>query len=100
MILNGQGQVAVKWVLNRAHPRNVQVSGARYGIGSQRNVHLLWVNESDLESLLNHKEKTCNCNNGTKRNAFALASRLDVGIYEMGDRHYLNPEYKEIEDVT
>lgn len=97
MIKNQSGLVAVRWVLNRMPPRDVKVGKNVYGLGSQRNIHLAWVGQSDVESILNHKEKTCNCNNGTKRNAFALASRLDVGIYEMGDRHYLNPDYTETE---
>lgn len=76
----------------------VQMGKRIYSVSSQRNVHLLWVEKSDMQSLLDYKMKTCNCNNGTKRNAFALATRLDVGVHEMGDRHYLNPDYKEIED--
>lgn len=97
MIKNQNGQVAVRWVLQRIPPRDVQVGEHHYGIASQRNVHLLWANQEDVSRLLDYKMKTCNCNNGTKRNAFILASRLDVGIFEAGDRHYLNPDYTEIE---
>jgi hypothetical protein len=98
MIKNQDGKIAIKWVLNRIPPvRGIEIGKKRYGIISQRNVHLSWVEQSDLQPLLKHKEKTCNCNNGTKVNAFALASRLDVGIHEQGDRHYLNPDYTEIE---
>lgn len=97
MIRNQDGKIAIKWVLQRIPPRDIQIGKTRYGISSQRNVHLSWVEDSDLKSLLDYKMKTCNCNNGTKKNAFALASRLDVGIFEQGDRHYLNPDYMEIE---
>lgn len=98
MIRNQDGKVAVKWVLQRIPPRDIQVGTNRYPISSQRNVHLSWVQKSDLNSILNYQMKTCNCNNGTKRNAFALASRLDVGVFEQGDRHYLNPNYTETEN--
>jgi len=98
MITNAQGQVAIKWILNKLPPaRGIKIGTKRYGIMSQRNVHLSWVDKSDLKPLLEYKEKTCNCNNGMKKEAFALASRLDVGIHEVGDRHYLNPSYTEIE---
>lgn len=86
----------MKWVLHRM-PKPVAMDGTDkvYIFSPQRNIFLAWVEESDVQKLLNHKMKTCNCNNGTYNHAFALASRLDVGIWEVGDRHYLNPNYQE-----
>lgn len=88
MIKNDQGQIAVKWVLNRP-AKTIKMAGSNqyYVFTSKFNIQMAWVNQSDLNGLLVYKEKTCPCNNGTYKNAFTLANLMDVNIWMTGDRH-------------
>ena len=50
-------------------------------------VVMAWVKPEHIDLLLSKREKTCNCNNGTFKNAFAIASMLDVNLFMTGTRH-------------
>lgn len=84
---NAENKIAVKWIINRP-PKQVKVdkTGNIYTFVYKSHVCMAWVNEEDVPLLLNWKEKTCNCNHGTYKNAFLLANPQDVCLWETGDR--------------
>jgi hypothetical protein len=87
-IRNQQGQVAIKWVLNRpAKTVRIQDTKVYYVPAYKQNVAMMWVNEEHVESVLGVQEKTCNCANGVRQNAFALANEIDVNLHKCGNRH-------------
>lgn len=88
MIKNTEGQVALKWVIN-PNGKTVKIAGTDqyYVFMPKYHVVMAWVSPDHAQSLLAVKEKTCNCNNGTYKNAFQLAHLLDVNLWMTGDRH-------------
>src|SRR5688572_33363866 len=88
MIKNQSGQIALKWMIN-PNGKTVQIGGTgRYYVFTPKvHVVMAWVNESDVPALLLQKHKTCNCNNGTYKQAFEYANLLDVNLWMTGDRH-------------
>jgi hypothetical protein len=84
-IYNENNQVAIKWVLQRP-PVKVEGSGRVYIFTYRAHVCMAWVEEEDVARLLGVQEKTCNCNHGTYKHAFALANQLDVCLFTTGDR--------------
>lgn len=88
MIVNQQGQVALKWTIN-TNGKTVRISDTdRYYVFTPKfNVPMAWVESSDVQRLLTVREKTCNCNNGTYKNAFTYANLMDVNLWMTGDRH-------------
>ena len=85
---NDAGQIALKWVLNRP-AKTIQLQGTKkfYVPRYEHNVAMIWVDEQDVEKILTVREKTCNCNNGTFQQAFALANEIDVSLHKCGNRH-------------
>lgn len=88
MIQNNQGQIAIKWTIN-PNGKTVKIDGTdRYYVFTPSfHVVLAWVNPDDVARLLVVKHKTCNCNNGTFKNAFVYANLIDVNVWASGDRH-------------
>ena len=88
MVRNNQNQIAVKWMIN-PNGKTVQMSGTDQYYVFQPKFHVVmaWVSESHVPALLAIKEKTCNCNNGTYKQAFSLAILMDVNLWQTGDRH-------------
>lgn len=82
------GKIAIKWVLN-PNGKTVRMDGTdRYYVFTPKfHVAMEWVSQEDVEKLLLIKDKVCNCNNGTYKNAFQYANLLDVNLWMTGDRH-------------
>jgi hypothetical protein len=99
MIKNQDGKVAVKWILLQRNPPPVKIDGTDriYIFTPKSHVFMAWVEDVDVSKLLVTKSKVCNCNNGTYKIAFELASRLDVMLWDTGSRDgVLNPNYSEV----
>lgn len=81
-VVNEHGQVAVQYVITE-NSKLVQLEDVHrdYFFSSQNHVNMAWVHPEDLPRLLSAKEKSCSCNNGTYKNAFILASLVNVNIY-------------------
>ena len=88
MVTNESGQVAIKWAIERRIPRPIKIDGTdrTYICVSQHHVSLFWAIPEDVDRLLAHREKSCNCGGGIKTNAFVLASQLDVNLWTTGNR--------------
>lgn len=87
-ITNSEGKVAMKWVLNRpSKPVKIDGEDVTYIFTPRHHVWMAWIAPEHVDRLLVFKEKTCNCNNGTYKNAFMLANRIDVNLHLYGDRH-------------
>jgi hypothetical protein len=103
MVTNTQGQIALKWTIN-PNGKTVQMQGTEqyYVFIPKYHVVMAWVNPEHVDALLAKKEKTCMCNNGTYKNAFAYANLLDVNLWETGDRHgkLTVTHYREVADGT
>jgi len=98
MVVNNSNQVALKWVIN-PNGKTVRIGDTQKYYVFQPKLHIVmaWVDASDVDRLLAVHEKTCNCNNGTKKQAFQLANLLDVNLWEFGDRHgSLESNYREV----
>lgn len=87
-IKNEAGQVALKWILNRP-ARTLKIDGTNrfYVFAYAQNVPMIWAEPQDVERILAVQEKTCNCNNGTYRQAVVLANEIDVNLHKCGNRH-------------
>lgn len=88
-IRNAEGRVGMKWAIpHRLAPPHIAMQGTDrvYTPEYKWNIAMIWVEEEDVERLLSHKEKTCNCKNGTYRQAFVIASALDVNLWRTGNR--------------
>ena len=87
-ITNSAGDVALQWALSRpAKPVKIDGTETVYVFTPRHNVWMAWVKPEHVDRLLAFKEKTCNCNSGTYKNAFKLATRINVNLWEYGDRH-------------
>jgi hypothetical protein len=88
MIRNPSGEIAIKWMIN-PNGKTVRMgeTDQYYVFTPKFHVVMAWVKSEHVDVLLSKKEKTCNCNNGTFKNAFAIASLLDVNLWETGTRH-------------
>jgi len=97
MFINAQGWVLLKWALNRP-PKIVKIDGTDriYTFTYILNVCASWVHPDDVNRMLVTKEKTCNCSNGTYKNAFALTNLLDTQLWVTGGRNDLPEWCKEI----
>lgn len=88
MVKNSEGKVALRhWNSNPSRP--VQLGETIYQAHPQHNISLMWVNESDVEKILNSPElktKACNCGGAVPQPMFRLANELDVSLYLTGDR--------------
>ena len=99
MVVNSSGQRAIKWTIN-PNGKTVRIGDSQkyYVFTPAWHVVMAWVDEIDVPALLAKKEKTCNCNNGTFKNAFTYANLMDVNLHEFGDRHgSLQSNYREVD---
>lgn len=102
MVKRNDGTIAVQWVIN-TNGKTVQIQSTdRYYVFTPKmNVVMAWVREEDVARLLTVKEKTCNCNNGTYKNAFQYASLVNVNLWMFGNREgSLESDYREIDNVS
>ncbi len=88
MVKNTSGEIAIKWTIN-TNGKTIKIDGTgRYYVFQPKfNVVMAWILSEDVDRLLAVKQKTCNCNNGTFKNAFEYANLLDVNLWQTGDRH-------------
>jgi hypothetical protein len=88
MVKNAEGKVALRhWSSNPSRP--IKVGETIYQSTPQHNISLMWVNENDVEKILNspeNKTKVCNCGGGASQPLFRLANELDVSLHLTGDR--------------
>ena len=87
-IRNDAGQVAMKWTIN-PNGKTVRIGNTEkyYVFIPKSHVVFAWVDEQDVENLLAVRQKSCNCNNGTYKQAFDLANQIDVNLANCGNRH-------------
>lgn len=85
---NEQGQIAIKWTLNRP-AKTIQMAGTKkyYVPTYAHHVAMYWVDEEDVPAILAKQEKHCNCGNGIYKNAYELANQIDVNLHKCGNRH-------------
>ena len=64
----------------------------------KQNVVMAWVDEADVPAMLIKKEKTCNCNSGTYKNAFEYCSLVNVNLWMFNNREgSLQSDYREVD---
>jgi hypothetical protein len=93
-ITDTSGNVFMKWALEHRDFSFLQKNEVNKLTGStsankfnyQWNIAGGWVTPEEAEALLTVKLKTCNCNNGTYRNAFVFGSLLDKNLFTSGNR--------------
>ena len=97
MVRNSQGQIALRWTIN-TNGKTVQMGEKYYVFQPKMNVVMAWVDPQDVPSLLNVREKICNCNNGTKKLAFEYCSLVNVNLWMFANREgSLLSDYVEVE---
>jgi hypothetical protein len=88
MVKNVEGKIAMKH--HSTNPsRPIQIGEKVYQAVPQFNISLMWVEETDVEKILNSPEfktKGCNCGGGVTKPLFTLANELDVSLFLTGDR--------------
>ena len=100
MVVNSKQQVALRWTIN-TNGKTVRIgdSSKYYVFVPKHNVVMAWVDQEDLVRLLAVREKSCNCNNGTYKNAFEYCSLVNVNLWMFGVREgSLESDYREITD--
>lgn len=100
MVVNSSGEVALQWMMN-TNGKTIRIGSTDqyYVFVPKMNVVMCWVKKEHLPSLLTHKEKSCNCNNGTYKNAFAPATLINVNLWMFGNRDgSLQSDYREVEE--
>lgn len=98
MVVNDSGQIAIKWTIN-PNGKTVKIDGTDIYYAFQPKFHVVmeWVAPEHVERLLSVRQKTCNCNNGTFKQAFDYANLIDVNVWSFGDRHgSLQSNYREV----
>jgi hypothetical protein len=101
MVQRANGDIALQWAIN-TNGKTIRIgdSDTYYVFTPKLNVVMAWVSPEHVPSLLSHKEKTCNCNNGTYRNAFVYAPLINVNLWMFGNREgSLLSDYREIENT-
>ena len=89
IITNEQGQVLLVWTLGeRRTPKPVSIEGTNRTYIFTYNAHVCaaWIEPQDVAKMLAHREKSCNCNNGTFVNAFAYANLINANLWRTGNR--------------
>lgn len=102
MVQRTDGAIALQWVIN-TNGKTVQISGTDtyYVFIPKMNVVMAWVKPEHVPQLLSHREKTCNCNNGTFKNAFSPATLINVNLWSFGNREGdLKSDYREVDDIS
>jgi hypothetical protein len=98
-VINSKGQMALRWTIN-TNGKTVRIgsSDKYYVFVPKQNVVMAWVDSEDVMRLLAVREKSCNCNNGTFKNAFEPCSLINVNLWMFNDRNgSLSSDYKESE---
>lgn len=100
MVINKAGQVALRWTINtNGKTIRIENSNRYYVFIPKQNVVMAWVEAIDVPRLLAHREKSCNCANGTYKNAFEPCSLVNVNMWSFNDRHgSLQSDYREEND--
>lgn len=101
MVQRSDGAIALQWVIN-TNGKTVRISGTDtyYVFVPKMNVVMAWVLPEHVPQLMRHREKTCNCNGGTFKNAFSLASLINVNLWSFGNREGdLKSDYREVETM-
>jgi hypothetical protein len=99
MVQRENGDIALQWTIN-TNGKTVQISGTNiyYMFIPKMNVVMSWVKPEHVVQLLSHREKSCNCNNGTMKNAFIPASLVNVNLWSFGNREgSLLSDYREVD---
>lgn len=85
-VVREDGMVAMHYVITQNSKRVIlKGNGHDYFFSSQHHVNLAWVYPEDVPTLLSIREKSCKCNNGTMKQAFQLATLVNVNIYHTGN---------------
>jgi len=74
MIKNEEGQVAMKYL--QTIPHVIQVRDKYYAFVVKANINLSWIDEEDIDIVLNTHRKSC-CG-GRKNQEYFFANELDV----------------------
>lgn len=101
MIQRDDGRIAIKWVIN-SNGKTVQIDGTKifYVFRPQNHVVMDWVDPEHVDRLLAVRQKTCNCANGTFKQAFEYANIIDVNVFMYNNRHgSLESNYREVESA-
>ena len=80
-VINDAGDVAMHYVIT-TNDHNY----GPYNFHSITNVNMCWVPPNVVSGMLQTMEKSCNCNNGTMKNAYRCASLANVNIYYTGSQ--------------
>lgn len=99
-VVNSKGQTALRWTIN-TNGKTVRMgaSDKYYVFTPKHNVVMAWVDAEDVPALLVKKEKSCNCNSGTFKNAFEYNSLVNTNMWMFDNRDgSLSSDYKEIEN--
>ncbi len=87
IILDDSGKVAIQYVISENGKRVIfEETGHDYTFAPQHHVCLAFVSPEDVSRLLGIREKSCNCNNGTYKNAFQYATLTNVNIWYTGNQ--------------
>ena len=98
IVRNSDGYIAIKWVIN-PNGKTAQIEGTDqyYMFRPQNHVVMEWVRPEHVSRLLAVRQKTCNCNNGTFKNAFEYANLIDVNVWTFNNRNTPDEaDYKEV----
>lgn len=101
MIQRDDGKIAIKWTIN-PNGKTVQIDGTKlfYVFTPRNHVVMEWVSPEHVDRLLAVKQKTCNCANGTYKQAFEYANIIDVNVFLYNNRHgSLESNYREVESA-
>ena len=99
MVKNSQNQIALRWTIN-TNGKTVRMGDTSkyYVFVPKQNVVMAWVDEVDVPAMLTKKEKTCNCNSGTYKNAFEYCSLVNVNLWMFNNREgSLQSDYREVD---
>lgn len=99
VVQRSNGDVALQWTIN-TNGKTIRIDGTQqyYVFSPKMNVVMAWVKPEHLPALLNHKEKSCNCNNGTYKNAFVPATLINVNLWMFQNREgSLLSDYREVD---
>jgi len=82
MVQRSNGDIALQWTIN-TNGKTIRIGETEqyYVFVPKSNVVMCWVRPENVPALLAHREKTCNCNNGTFKNAFVPASLTNVNLW-------------------
>jgi len=83
-VVNLDGFIAVQHYNSNPWDVKISADGTMYYFRPQHNISMAWVREEHLAQVLRITRKAC-C--GTNPQRFHLASRINVNLWETGNRH-------------